>query len=114
MQAKVDRIVSELQQYLPKSTVDFIRGQIVRSQHIKTGVRWVISGYNDGFNTVITQITPHNQNQVVFLTINASLKGAILFWLYKKFLKGSKRASGGFGFRTCPSNIINNKTLAIP
>ena len=42
-QAKVERIVSELQQYLPKSTVDFIRGQIVRSQRMKTGARWTIS-----------------------------------------------------------------------
>ena len=32
----------------------------------------------------------------------------------KKFLKGAKVALGGFGFRICPSNIINNKTLAIP
>ena len=34
--------MSELQQYLPKSTVDFIRGQIVRSQRMKTGVYWTI------------------------------------------------------------------------
>ena len=34
-QAKINRIVSELQQYLPKSTVDFIRGQIVKSQCMK-------------------------------------------------------------------------------
>ena len=42
-QAKVERILSELQQYLPKSTVDFIRGQIMRSQRMKTGVHWTIS-----------------------------------------------------------------------
>ena len=34
-QAKIDGIVSELQQYLSKSTVDFIRGQIVKSQCMK-------------------------------------------------------------------------------
>ena len=32
----------------------------------------------------------------------------------KKVIKGAMVAPGGFGFRTCPSNIINNKTLAIP
>ena len=33
---------------------------------------------------------------------------------FVQFLKGAKVAPGGFGFRTCPSNIINNKTLAVP
>ena len=32
----------------------------------------------------------------------------------KKILKCAKVAPGGVGFRTCSSNIINNKTLAIP
>ena len=32
----------------------------------------------------------------------------------QKFLKGANRAPCGFGFRTCASNIINNKTLVIP
>ena len=38
--ANANRIVTELEQYLPKTTVDFIRAQVVRSQRIKTGVRW--------------------------------------------------------------------------
>ena len=37
-----------------------------------------------------------------------------MFWLYKKFLKGAKGAPDGFVFRTCQSNLINNKTLVIP
>ena len=41
--AKVQRILSELQQCLPKFTVDFIRVQIVRSQRMKTGVHWTVS-----------------------------------------------------------------------
>ena len=32
----------------------------------------------------------------------------------KKFFKGARVAPGGVEFRTCPSNIINNKTLAGP
>ena len=33
-------IVTQLEQYLPKTTVDFIRGQVIRSERMKPGVRW--------------------------------------------------------------------------
>ena len=55
-QAKVERIVSELQQYLPKYIMDFIRGQIVRSQRMKTGVRWTISDKMLALSIFITAV----------------------------------------------------------
>ena len=69
----------------------------------------LFSTYGSNF----TQITPHNQNQGgVFNNQRISKEGHFVMAV-KKSLKGAKVAPGGFGFRTCSSNIglINNQTL---
>ena len=70
----------------------------------------LFSTYDSNF----TQITPHNQNQGGLFNNLWISKGGHFVLAVKKILKGAKVAPGGFGFRTCSSNIINNKTLAMP